>query len=70
MPWFCFRIGPCQWRVEILPAMTELKETDEATDSELVNQLFKQQIKQHPEQYLWVHRRFKNQPKGIDNPYQ
>jgi KDO2-lipid IV(A) lauroyltransferase len=70
VPWFCFRTGPCQWRVEILPAMTELKATDEATASEMINQLFEQQIKQLPEQYLWVHRRFKNQPEGMDNPYQ
>ncbi len=35
-----------------------------------INQLFEAQIRNHPEQYLWVHRRFKNQPDGMANPYQ
>ena len=69
VPWFCFRTGPCQWQVEIFPAMSELSSADEGAASKLVNQLFEQQIKQHPEQYLWVHRRFKNQPEGFENPY-
>ena len=70
VPWFCFRTGPCQWRIEILPEMSQLRSLDEAMVSKEINQLFEQQIKQHPEQYLWVHRRFKNQPEGMANPYQ
>ncbi len=70
IPWFCFRTGPCQWRVEIMPAMDQLAVLNEATASAQINQLFEEQIKQHPEQYLWVHRRFKNQPDGYENPYQ
>ncbi|VAW47450.1 Lipid A biosynthesis lauroyl acyltransferase [hydrothermal vent metagenome] len=70
IPWFCFRTGPCQWRIEILPEMNQLAGLDEVTASTQINQLFEQQIKKHPEQYLWVHRRFKNQPEGLENPYQ
>lgn len=69
VPWFCFRTGPAHWRIEILPEMQELGQIDEAIAATQINQLFEQQIKQHPEQYLWVHRRFKNQPEGYDNPY-
>ena len=29
-----------------------------------MNALFEKQIRKHPEQYLWVHRRFKNHPNG------
>lgn len=70
IPWFCFRTGPCQWRIEILSEMSQLSSLDEAGASTQINQLFEQQIQQHPEQYLWVHRRFKNQPEGLQNPYQ
>ena len=70
IPWFCFRTGPCQWRIEILPEMSQLPLLDEAMASAQINQLFEQQILKHPEQYLWVHRRFKNQPEGMANPYQ
>lgn len=69
VPWFCFRTGPGQWHIEILPEMHELGQVGENTASTQINQLFEQQIKQHPEQYLWVHRRFKNQPEGYENPY-
>ncbi len=69
IPWFCFRTGPCQWRIDILPEMQQLARLNEAEASAHINQLFEQQIKQHPEQYLWVHRRFKNQPEGLQNPY-
>lgn len=69
MPWFCFRTGPCQWRIEILPEITMLKDMGEQGALDHINQLFEQQIKNHPEQYLWVHRRFKNQPEGLSNPY-
>lgn len=70
MPWFCFRTGPHQWQVTILPEMQGLTNLNESEATAQINQLFEQQIKQHPEQYLWVHRRFKNQPEGFENPYQ
>ncbi len=69
VPWFCFRTGPCQWQIKILPELQNLKNQDEATATQTINQLFEQQIALHPEQYLWVHRRFKNQPEGLENPY-
>lgn len=70
VPWFCFRTGPCQWRIEVLPEMNGLASMGEVSASLHINQLFEQQIKKHPEQYLWVHRRFKNQPEGFTSPYQ
>ena len=70
IPWFCFRTGPCEWRIEIYPELSQLGTQEEAAASAQINHLFEQQIKRHPEQYLWVHRRFKNQPEGFENPYQ
>ncbi len=69
IPWFCFRTDECRWRVEILSEMSELNDLTEIAATTAINQLFEKQIKQHPEQYLWVHRRFKNQPEGVENPY-
>ncbi len=69
VPWFCFRTGPCQWSINILPEISELISNDISLASLHINQLFEQQISKHPEQYLWVHRRFKNQPEGFKNPY-
>ncbi|WP_223789882.1 lysophospholipid acyltransferase family protein [Marinicella meishanensis] len=69
IPWFCFRLRPGQWEITILPAMTDLVGVPAAQACQQVNQLFEQQIRRYPEQYLWVHRRFKNQPDGAGSPY-
>ncbi len=69
IPWFCFRTAACQWQVKILPALSGLTSVNEEAAGQVVNQLFEQQLSQHPEQYLWVHRRFKNQPSSFQNPY-
>jgi KDO2-lipid IV(A) lauroyltransferase len=69
IPWFCFRVAPTQWHIEVLPEWTTLAGMDEQTAVDAINQLFAEQISRHPEQYLWVHRRFKNQPEGRLSPY-
>ena len=44
--------------------------TEDATqDTILVNQVLEQMIRMAPEQYLWLHRRFKTTPEGEDNRY-
>ncbi len=42
---------------------------DETADTQLVNATIEQFVRQHPEQYLWVHRRFKHQPEGSKSIY-
>ncbi len=69
VPWFCFRSGPNKWTINILPELANLGELNEVEAGLMVNQLFESQLSVHPEQYLWVHRRFKNQPAGHTNPY-
>lgn len=70
LPWFCFRTADCQWQIEILPMLSNLATMSQQEAATAINQLFEAQIRNHPEQYLWVHRRFKNQPDGMANPYQ
>lgn len=37
---------------------------DELTDAQIINDWLEQEVRKTPEQYLWVHRRFKTQPNG------
>jgi KDO2-lipid IV(A) lauroyltransferase len=37
---------------------------NEAQDTERLNQFFEAQIKPRPQEYYWVHKRFKNRPEG------
>ncbi|MCF6299748.1 MAG: lysophospholipid acyltransferase family protein [Proteobacteria bacterium] len=64
IPWFCYRNAKNQWQIDILPKADYFAELGTDKALEKMNKMFEQQIKKHPEQYLWVHRRFKNQADG------
>ncbi|MCF6317946.1 MAG: lysophospholipid acyltransferase family protein [Proteobacteria bacterium] len=68
VPWFCFRENN-QWKVQFLEPLDYFYGDDVHSSLTQMNQLFESQIKKHPEQYLWVHRRFKNHPKGKNYLY-
>jgi len=38
-------------------------------DASITNQILEKQILKNPEQYLWIHRRFKTRPEGEENFY-
>lgn len=53
-----------QYRVTILPALQDFPSDDEMADLRRINQLIEDIIRLAPEQYWWVHRRFKTRPPG------
>ncbi|MFW5450543.1 MAG: LpxL/LpxP family Kdo(2)-lipid IV(A) lauroyl/palmitoleoyl acyltransferase [Methylophagaceae bacterium] len=46
------------------PAVTNFPSGDELADAQRINDIVEQEIRRMPEQYFWVHRRFKTQPEG------
>ena len=52
------------YEITIFPAWENYPSGDEAADAQRINDWLEQQIRQAPEQYYWVHRRFKTQPEG------
>ncbi|MCA1773612.1 MAG: LpxL/LpxP family Kdo(2)-lipid IV(A) lauroyl/palmitoleoyl acyltransferase [Halomonas sp.] len=54
---------------EWLPALEDYPSKDEVADATRINAFIEQAIRQHPEQYLWLHRRFKTRPEGEPGVY-
>ncbi|WP_193073051.1 lipid A biosynthesis lauroyl acyltransferase [Pseudomonas sp. FME51] len=55
--------------LKVHPPLEDFPAGDEAADALRINQWVEQQIEQQPEQYMWVHRRFKTRPEGEARPY-
>lgn len=54
------------YRVEIGAELTDLPSGDAMADAIRMNALVEQQVRQAPEQYYWIHRRFKTEPSPYD----
>jgi Kdo2-lipid IVA lauroyltransferase/acyltransferase len=60
LPFFCERLrGTRGFRVVIHPPLQDLPEDSPAAYTERFNRLIEAQVRIAPEQYLWIHRRFK-----------
>lgn len=57
------------YTIESLPALEGFPSDDEVADATRINQFIEQAIRKHPEQYLWLHRRFKTRPEGEPGVY-
>lgn len=57
------------YEVEFLPALDDFPSDDLQHDIDRLNRLLEAQIRRAPEQYLWIHRRFKDRPPGENNVY-
>lgn len=60
---------PCRqpdgrYLLKLFPALNNYPSGNDLHDAQRFNDLLETQIRQYPEQYLWVHRRFKTQPDG------
>lgn len=70
IPFFTQRLPQGRgYRVILQPMLTAFPSADPQADAQRINRLIENQIKQAPEQYLWVHRRFKDRPAGQKSFY-
>ncbi len=57
------------WRVRFLDPLPEFPSDDALADTARMNCWIEQEVRRMPEQYLWVHKRFKTRPKGEPSLY-
>lgn len=70
VPYFPKRLdGCCKYELTIHPALENFPSGDDLEDTTRINDMITAAVKKAPEQYLWVHRRFKTRPPGEPNVY-
>lgn len=57
------------YRVRFLEPLKDYPSDDAVADTLRMNQWIEQEVRRMPEQYLWVHKRFKTRPKGEPSLY-
>ena len=58
------RMTPQGYRIEVGQPWTDFPSEDVMVDTERMNQALEAQVQTMPEQYYWVHKRFKTRPPG------
>jgi len=67
---FAYRLPRGQgFRLEFVPMPENFPAGAAVADATAMNTVLETAIRKAPEQYWWVHRRFKDQPEGWDYPY-
>jgi KDO2-lipid IV(A) lauroyltransferase len=63
------RKGGAGYHLKIYPPLEHFPSEDEVVDTQRINRFVEERILEQPEQYLWVHRRFKTRPEGAPDLY-
>lgn len=61
--------GAQGYQIKIYPQLEDFPTEDDYKDARRVNELIEQHIQRSPDQYMWVHRRFKTRPDGEASLY-
>ncbi|EIJ42648.1 lipid A biosynthesis lauroyl/palmitoleoyl acyltransferase [Beggiatoa alba B18LD] len=71
IPFFTQRLPNQQgYKIIYLPPLDNFPSGDYLTDTNRLNKLIENQIREAPAQYLWTHRRFKDRPAGEKSFYE
>jgi KDO2-lipid IV(A) lauroyltransferase len=62
--------GGAGYVVKMYPAWRDFPGGDLAADATRMNAFIEERVREMPEQYYWLHKRFKTRPKGEPNPYE
>ena len=62
IPFFSRRLPDCSYEFVLLPALTNFPSDDPFADTRRYVELLEQHIRSCPEQYFWIHRKFKDLP--------
>lgn len=69
VPFFPRRLEDSTYELTLLPALDNFPSDDPAADTQRYIDLLEQHIRKCPEQYFWIHRKFKSLPEGYPDYY-
>ncbi|MDQ1362623.1 MAG: Lipid biosynthesis lauroyl acyltransferase [Pseudomonadota bacterium] len=70
VPYFIRRLpGGAGYKLTVLPALENFPAGDAVQDARRINTVLENMIMQNPDQYLWVHKRYKRRPPGASAIY-
>lgn len=69
VPFYGWRKPEGGYVLELLPALENFPSGDDKADATRVNAVIEQAVRKAPEQYLWVHERFKQRGEGLPDIY-
>ncbi|HSR64191.1 MAG TPA: lysophospholipid acyltransferase family protein, partial [Xanthomonadaceae bacterium] len=69
LPYWFWREGDGRYRLRIDPPWPGWPSGDATRDAARYMAELEREVRRHPAQYLWVHRRFKTRPAGEPSPY-
>jgi len=70
VPYFPRRLpGGKGYNITILPALKNFPSNDEVENATRINALIAEHVRKAPDQYIWLHRRFKSRPEGQASVY-
>jgi len=70
LPFYSQRLpGSEGYLIKLLPPLQNFPSGDDVADATRINETIEQQVRNAPEQYLWLHRRFKTRPPGEEDIY-
>ena len=69
LPYFPRRLDDGSYRLTVMPALDNFPSDDAEADTRRYVELLEQRIRECPEQYYWVHRKYKNLPDGMPDYY-
>ena len=58
------------YAVQLYPAWRDYPSGDTEADARRMNAFIEERVREMPEQYYWLHKRFKTRPAGEPNPYE
>jgi KDO2-lipid IV(A) lauroyltransferase len=58
-----------RYHIVYMPVSDEFPSGDDLKDASIINAMLEKAIRVYPEQYMWVHRRFKTRPEGEPSLY-